>query len=85
MLSLVDPSRAIRSDSRWVIFLLHIHVIPADSPEVEEVGFFRACLRADAKLLKLYVARKRKIITSGVADSPNYGDATGEFIKEVLG
>jgi GrpB-like predicted nucleotidyltransferase (UPF0157 family) len=34
-------------------FLLHIHVMPADSPEVEEMRFFRACLRADPELLRL--------------------------------
>ena len=66
-------------------FLLHIHVIPADSPEVEEMRFFRACLRADPELLKLYVARKREIIASGVTDSLDYCHAKGEFIKEVLG
>ena len=66
-------------------FLLHVHVIPADSPEVDELRFFRACLRADPELLKLYVARKREIIASGVTDSLDYCYAKGEFIKEVLG
>jgi GrpB-like predicted nucleotidyltransferase (UPF0157 family) len=66
-------------------FLLHVHVIPADSPEVEEMRFFRACLRADPELLKLYVARKREIIAGGVTDSLDYCYAKGEFIKEVLG
>lgn len=66
-------------------FLLHVHVIPADSPEVEEMRFFRACLKGDPELLKLYVARKQQIIAGGVADSLDYCQAKGEFIKEVLG
>ncbi|MBC8872251.1 MAG: GrpB family protein [Planctomycetes bacterium] len=66
-------------------FLLHVHVIPADSPEVEERRFFRACLRADPELLKLYVARKQQIIAGGVTDSFDYCRAKGEFIKEVFG
>jgi len=66
-------------------FLLHIHAIPADSAEVEEMRFFRTCLRADSELLKLYVARKREIIASGVTESLDYCRAKGEFITEVLG
>jgi len=66
-------------------FLLHVHVIPADSPEVEEMRFFRACLRADPELLKVYVARKAEIIAGGMADSLDYCYAKGEFIKDVLG
>lgn len=66
-------------------FLLHVHVIPETSPEVDEMCFFRACLRADPDLLKAYVAEKRKIIASGVTDSLDYCYAKGEFIKEVLG
>ncbi len=67
------------------ILLLHIHLIPADSPEVDEMRFFRACLRADTELLKLYVAQKQKLIASGVTDSLVYCDAKGKFIKQVLG
>jgi GrpB-like predicted nucleotidyltransferase (UPF0157 family) len=66
-------------------FLLHVHVIPASSSEVEEMRFFRACLRGDPQLLKLYVARKREIIANGVTDSLDYCYTKGEFIKEVLG
>lgn len=66
-------------------FLLHVHVIPACSPEVEDIRFFRACLRADPELLKVYVAEKRKIIASGVTDSLEYCKAKGEFLKAVLG
>jgi GrpB-like predicted nucleotidyltransferase (UPF0157 family) len=66
-------------------FLLHVHVIPASSPEVDDMRFFRACLRADPDSVKAYVARKREIIVSGVTDSLEYCRIKGEFIKEMLG
>jgi GrpB-like predicted nucleotidyltransferase (UPF0157 family) len=66
-------------------FLVHVHVIPANSPEVDEMRFFRACLRADPELLHAYVARKREIIAGGVTDSLEYCRLKGQFIKEVLG
>jgi GrpB-like predicted nucleotidyltransferase (UPF0157 family) len=66
-------------------FLLHVHVIPADSPEIEEMRFFRACLRADPELLNAYVARKREIIAGGVTDSLEYCKIKGKFIQQVLG
>ena len=66
-------------------FLLHVHVIAASSPEVDELRFFRVCLRDDPELLKAYVARKREIVASGVTDSLDYCYKKGEFIKEVLG
>lgn len=66
-------------------FLLHVHVIPSSSPEVEELRFFRTCLRADPDLMKAYVATKKKIIAGGITDSLDYCKAKGEFLKTVLG
>jgi GrpB-like predicted nucleotidyltransferase (UPF0157 family) len=66
-------------------YLVHLHVIPASSPEVEEMRFFRACLRADPELRKAYVAEKRRIIAGGITDSLDYCRAKGEFIKAMLG
>lgn len=66
-------------------FLLHVHVIPANSPEVDEMRFFRACLRADSELVRAYVARKREIIAGGVTDSLEYCRIKGEFLKSVFG
>jgi GrpB-like predicted nucleotidyltransferase (UPF0157 family) len=66
-------------------FLVHVHVIPADSPEVDAMRFFRACLRADPELVKAYVAKKREIISDGVTDSAEYCRIKGEFLKAVLG
>jgi GrpB-like predicted nucleotidyltransferase (UPF0157 family) len=79
------PMRVGSWDHQGERFLLHVHVIPADSPEVDDLRFFRACLRADPGLLKSYVARKREIIASGVTDSLDYFKAKGEFLKDVLG
>jgi GrpB-like predicted nucleotidyltransferase (UPF0157 family) len=67
------------------LFLLHVHVIPAGSPEVEEMRFFRACLSSDPELMKAYVAQKKKIIAGGITDSAAYCKAKGEFLKAVLG
>ena len=66
-------------------FLVHVHVIPANSPEVDDMRFFRACLRADPELLHAYVARKREILADGVTDSLEYCRLKGQFIKETLG
>lgn len=66
-------------------FLLHAHVIPTDSPEVDELRFLRACLRADPELRKAYVAKKRAIIAAGATDSVDYATEKGKFIREVLG
>ena len=67
------------------VFLLHVHVIPENSPEVDELRFFRTCLRADPDLLAAYVACKREILASGVTDPLDYCVKKGEFIKQVLG
>jgi GrpB-like predicted nucleotidyltransferase (UPF0157 family) len=66
-------------------FLLHIHLIPAASPEVDQIRFFRTCLRADPELLGAYVARKREIVAAGVTDPLDYCNEKGKFIKEILG
>ena len=66
-------------------FLLHVHVIPAGSPEVDEMRFFRACLRGDPELVRAYVGRKREIIAAGVTDSVEYSRIKGEFLKAVFG
>jgi GrpB-like predicted nucleotidyltransferase (UPF0157 family) len=65
--------------------MVHVHVIPASSTEVDEMRFFRACLRGDPELLKMYVAKKRQILASGVTDSADYCSQKGEFIRQVLG
>lgn len=67
------------------VFLVHVHVIPATSPEVDEIRFFRTCLRADPELLRAYIACKEEIVAAGITDSLDYCRRKGEFIKAVLG
>lgn len=66
-------------------FLLHAHVIPADSPEIAELRRFRDRLRADPRLVAAYVARKREIIGAGITDGHAYARAKGTFVVGTLG
>jgi GrpB-like predicted nucleotidyltransferase (UPF0157 family) len=67
------------------LFLLHVHLIPAQSSEVEDMRFFRSCLRSDPELLKAYVACKREIISNGITDPSSYTDEKSKFIKDMCG
>jgi GrpB-like predicted nucleotidyltransferase (UPF0157 family) len=66
-------------------FLLHVHVLPAAADEVGSMRFLRACLRADAELVRAYVQHKRAIIAGGVTDPAEYGRQKAAFLKMVLG
>jgi len=66
-------------------FLLHVHVLPAGTDEVDSMRFFRSCLRADAELALAYVQQKRAIISSGVTDAAEYRRQKADFLKLVLG
>jgi GrpB-like predicted nucleotidyltransferase (UPF0157 family)/mannose-6-phosphate isomerase-like protein (cupin superfamily) len=65
-------------------FLLHAHVIAADSPEVATFRAFRDRLRADPGLADAYVVRKREILAAGVTDPVDYCAAKGVFVEAVL-
>jgi GrpB-like predicted nucleotidyltransferase (UPF0157 family)/mannose-6-phosphate isomerase-like protein (cupin superfamily) len=65
-------------------FRLHVHVLRADSPEVDELKTFRDRLRGDSTLRDQYVALKQKILADGVTDSLDYCLRKGEFIVETL-
>lgn len=67
------------------MFLLHLHLVPAGSPEVDQMRFHRACLRADPELVRAYVARKREFLAGGVTDRGEYTRIKGEFLKAVFG
>src|SRR5262249_44700072 len=54
------------------LFLLHVHVIAASSPEVDELRLFRDRLRADRNFVASYVAAKKAILASGITDSVDY-------------
>ena len=66
-------------------FLLHVHLLPAGSDEVDSMRFLRTCLRADAELARAYVQHKRAIISSGVTDDAEYCRRKAAFLKMVLG
>lgn len=65
-------------------FRLHVHVVPADSTEVDDLLLFRDQLRADPSLMAAYVARKREILESGITESPDYALAKGGFVHGAL-
>jgi GrpB-like predicted nucleotidyltransferase (UPF0157 family) len=65
-------------------FLLHVHVVAASSPEAEELCRFRDRLRADPDLVASYVAFKKAILDSGVADSVDYCIRKGQFVQQAL-
>jgi GrpB-like predicted nucleotidyltransferase (UPF0157 family) len=66
-------------------YLVHVHVVAADAPEVDDARFFRDCLRADPELRSAYVALKKEILASGIVDSTDYAHAKGKFIQQCLG
>jgi GrpB-like predicted nucleotidyltransferase (UPF0157 family) len=63
---------------------LHVHVIPADSPEVEIQRRFRDRLRESPAHLEAYVARKREILAQGITNSGDYSEAKGPLIEGIL-
>ena len=66
-------------------FRLHVHVIAADSPEADEQLRFRDALRADPALVADYVARKRAVLATGVADADAYNRGKESLIRAILG
>jgi GrpB-like predicted nucleotidyltransferase (UPF0157 family) len=66
-------------------FLVHLHVVAGASPEVDDLRYFRDCLRADPELRAAYVAFKKKLLAKGINDSIDYAVAKGEFIRQCLG
>jgi GrpB-like predicted nucleotidyltransferase (UPF0157 family) len=66
-------------------YLVHLHVVSNASPDVEDMRYFRDCLKADPELRSAYVAFKKKLLARGVTDSTDYAIAKGEFISQCLG
>jgi GrpB-like predicted nucleotidyltransferase (UPF0157 family) len=66
-------------------YSVHVHIVPAESTEVEDLRYFRDCLRADPELRRAYVAFKKKLLAQGISDSVDYAVAKGEFIRQCLG
>ncbi len=61
-------------------FLLHVHVVPESSGELEEFTDFRDRLIADPGLVAAYVTAKRTILEGGILDSQDYAESKGHFI-----
>ena len=65
-------------------FRLHVHVVAANSPEVNEQIRFRDALRADSSLVRRYEERKREVIAAGITYGPDYAGAKTSFVKSVV-
>lgn len=65
-------------------YRIHVHVVPADSPEVTINRKFRDDLRADPALVDEYVSQKRSIAGTEGIDSYNYAVAKGEWVSALL-
>ena len=65
-------------------FLLHVHVIAASSPEVQQLRSFRDRLRADPALVSSFVAAKKALLAGGVTDPIDYAIRKGDFVQQAL-
>ncbi|HEY8684334.1 MAG TPA: GrpB family protein [Chloroflexota bacterium] len=65
-------------------FRTHVHVIAADSPEVEEFRIFRDALLRNPDLITAYTARKHEILAAGITDAYTYTKTKGSFCQDVL-
>jgi GrpB-like predicted nucleotidyltransferase (UPF0157 family) len=78
------PMRVGSYEYMGAVYLIHVHVIKEDSPEVYEMRAFRDRLRYDRTLQTEYVVYKNRIIQSGFTSSTEYARAKGKFIQEIL-
>jgi GrpB-like predicted nucleotidyltransferase (UPF0157 family) len=65
-------------------YRVHVHVVPADSPEVAAMRGFRDALRADPRLRRRYAALKRAIVESGPVDPVTFTKAKHDWIVATL-
>jgi GrpB-like predicted nucleotidyltransferase (UPF0157 family) len=65
-------------------YQVHVHVVPADDPEVAAMRGFRDALRADPVLRRRYVALKRAIVAGGPADPVAFTKAKHDWIATTL-
>jgi GrpB-like predicted nucleotidyltransferase (UPF0157 family) len=63
---------------------VHVHVVPAGSPEVAAMRGFRDALRADPHLRCGYAALKRAIVAGGPADPVAFTKAKHDWIAATL-
>jgi len=65
-------------------YRVHVHVVPASSPEVAAMRGFRDALRADPHLRRRYAALKRAIVAGGPADPVAFTKAKHDWIAATL-
>ena len=65
-------------------FRVHVHVVPASSPEVAALRGFRDALLADPDLRREYARLKRSIVDSGTVDSVAFSKAKHAWIVAAL-
>jgi GrpB-like predicted nucleotidyltransferase (UPF0157 family) len=65
-------------------FLVHVHVLPAESGELAALCAFRDRLRGDRGLTETYMAQKRAIIAAGFISGIDYTVRKGRFVEAVL-
>jgi GrpB-like predicted nucleotidyltransferase (UPF0157 family) len=66
-------------------YRVHVHVVPATSPEVAAMCGFRDALRADPHLRRRYAALKRAIVEHGPVDPMAFSNAKHDWIVATLG
>jgi GrpB-like predicted nucleotidyltransferase (UPF0157 family) len=65
-------------------YRVHVHVVPADDPEVAAMRGFRDALCADPALRRRYAALKRAIVAGGPADPVAFTRAKHDWIAATL-
>ena len=66
-------------------YRVHVHVVPASSPEVAAMRGFRDALRADPLLRRRYAALKQAIVAGGPVDPVAFTKAKHDWIVAALG
>jgi GrpB-like predicted nucleotidyltransferase (UPF0157 family) len=69
---------------RGTDYPVHVHVVPAGSPEVAALRGFRDALCADPVLRRRYAALKRAIVAGGPADPVAFTKAKHHWIAATL-
>jgi GrpB-like predicted nucleotidyltransferase (UPF0157 family) len=65
-------------------YRVHVHVVPAGSPEVAALRGFRDALRADPRLRRRYAALKQAIVRCGPVDPVTFTKAKHDWIVTAL-
>jgi GrpB-like predicted nucleotidyltransferase (UPF0157 family) len=70
---------------RAIDYRVHIHVVPASSPEVAAMRGFRDALRANPLLRRQYAALKGAILEQGPVDPVTFSNAKHDWVVTTLG